>query len=92
VEVPLIGAAEAGTTIGADGVTEKVDPARITAQLQEIRDALAPVMSAPDSGMPLKSVEIELGVTASGEVGFIVSKAALEVSATITFTFERPEA
>jgi hypothetical protein len=47
-------------------------------------------MSSPDSGLPLKSVAIELGITVGGEVGFIV-KGSFEAAATITLTFERPE-
>jgi Trypsin-co-occurring domain 1 len=86
MEVPLIGVDE--SELRAAATEARVDPKRIREQLEQIRDDLAPMMNGGATGIPLKSVAVELGITVGGEVGFIV-KATIEVGATITLTFER---
>ena len=88
-DVALIGAGS-----GQEDLVEQriphVDADTIRQQLETIRDAMAPVMTSGAAGLSLESVALELGITGSGEVGFIVAKGTVELAATITLTFARP--
>jgi Trypsin-co-occurring domain 1 len=64
---------------------------RIREQLNDIHVELQGLFGAHTSGATLDSVAIELGVTASGQVGIIVAKATVEVGTKITLTFTRPK-
>ena len=76
---------------------ERVSWASVRTQLKEIGGELEDVFGASSGAwggsapIALDSVAIELGVTASGEVGIIVSKAKVEVGTRITLTFTRPK-
>jgi|BarGraIncu01121A_1022015.scaffolds.fasta_scaffold306938_1 Trypsin-co-occurring domain 1 len=64
---------------------------KIREQLKDIGGELQGLFSGHTSGATLDSVAIELGVTASGQVGIIVAKATVEVGTKITLTFTRPK-
>jgi Trypsin-co-occurring domain 1 len=72
----------------ADMGTASVDTDRLRDNLQKIRDALAPVVQQQPGGMSLESLEVALGLTVGGEIGFI-AKGSVEASASITLTFKR---
>lgn len=78
-----------GTGAVVESAAPKIDVNAIRAQLEGIRDSLQPLMSGGSGGFGLSEVSLELGVSASGEVGFIVAKTDLELSASITLTFTR---
>ena len=76
---------------------ERVSWDKIRTQLKEIGGELEDAFGASSiafggpAPIALDSVAIELGVTASGEVGIILSKAKVEVGTRITLTFTRPK-
>jgi hypothetical protein len=74
----------AGLSVGEVNVEDIRD------QIIAFRDAFAPVMDGESEDLPLNSVTLTLGITASGKVGVIVADASLEVSGTIELTFARP--
>jgi hypothetical protein len=85
VEAPLI--VNAVTTEAmADAV---IDTDHIRENLEKIRDALSPIMSSDQAGLALDSLEVSLGLTVGGQVGFI-AKGSVEGTASITLTFKRP--
>lgn len=63
----------------------------IRRQLKDIGGELQGLFDVHSNGATLDSVAIELGVTASGQVGIIVAKATVEVGTKITLTFTRPK-
>jgi len=87
--VAEIAQAEGLTVIEQRGAVDLDD---LSGQLQEIRDAITPIIAgetqtAGDFG--LESLEISLTVGAEGKIWFIASGSA---EASITMTFSRPEA
>jgi hypothetical protein len=63
-----------------------VDADKLTGSLQNLLKALDPFLSTPakDSGLSLDELELNLKVSATGEVGFIASvSAAAEASITL---------
>ncbi len=75
--------------MGAEDLPD-IDVDQVRQQLDEIRASLEPLIT-DGGGLGLKEVAVELGVTMTGKVGFIVAGAEAEASATITLTFARPE-
>ena len=68
----------------------KVNVDDIRRQLESIRDSFEPLMPGQGTGFALNEISVELGITAGGEVGFIVAKSTVELSASISLTFSRP--
>ncbi len=69
----------------------EIDLDSLRSQLEEIRDALMPVLGAEEptqSGLGLESVEIALSVGFEGKVWFVAKGTA---EASITLTFSRPK-
>jgi hypothetical protein len=94
-EVLLIGSGletglEAGVTARAKGDI-RVPWGKLREGLAEVGRELGPTLFSAwgDRDGP-NSVSIELGVTATGEVGIIVSKVSVSVGTSITLTFDRP--
>jgi len=83
----LIGAGESITA----GVEPDVHVAwdRLREQLKQVGNELDSLFDTYSGRVALSSVAVELGVTAGGEVGIIVSKAKVEVGTRITLTFTR---
>ena len=91
-DVLLIGS---GQPVGAFDMAAREPDVRIAwdeirKQLEGIGGELGGIFEAPAIGATLDTVTIELGVTASGQVGIIVAKATVEVGTKITLTFTRP--
>jgi hypothetical protein len=79
---------EAGA-IGTAAVAS-VDPKKIASQLEEINDAIAPVLASADGkgGIGLQSIELSLTIGAEGGVWFVAKGSA---EASITATFSKPD-
>jgi hypothetical protein len=68
----------------------EVDMPNLCDEITKIRNGLSGLFAEPSGPLPLASIAIELGVTASGKVGFIVADASVEVSGKITVVFGKP--
>ena len=66
----------------------RVDPSHIADQIRDIGDQLGDVFKQP-LGLPLKSMEVALTITAEGSVGFLGTGAKAGAEASITLTFEK---
>ncbi len=83
------GSAEAIADFGI--LDNKVDPQKIRAQLATIADELGKLFTQP-LGLPLKSLEVALTLTAEGSVSFLGTGGKLTGEGSITLTFEKPSA
>jgi hypothetical protein len=90
VAYPVADLSTLGDGIGVEAQGE-VDLTRLRGQLEEIRDALRPVLDeADDPGrIGLRQIEVALTVGLEGRVWFIAKGSA---EASLTLTFARPEA
>jgi hypothetical protein len=69
------------------GKDHEVDLGTLRSQLEEIRDAILPVASAPnvpEDGFGLQTLELDLTIGAEGQVWF-VAKGSVEASIKLTF-------
>jgi hypothetical protein len=69
------------------GKTHEVNLGKLRSQLEEIRDAILPVASAPNvakDGFGLQTLELDLTIGAEGQVWF-VAKGSVEASIKLTF-------
>lgn len=69
------------------GQSHEVDLGKLRTQLEEIRDAILPVASAPNlpsDGFGLQTLELDLTIGAEGKVWF-VAKGSVEASIKLTF-------
>ena len=71
-------------------VEARVDPSHIASQIRDIVDQLAVVFRDP-LGLPLKSMEVSLTVTAEGSIGFLGTGSKVTGEGSITLTFENSE-
>lgn len=84
-EAVLIGASQAEDV----GQLPTVSTDEIRRQVAEIQSSLAPLMEERTS-MSLREVSVQLAISATGKVGFIVAGSELTVAASITLTFAQP--
>jgi hypothetical protein len=89
VALPMIQNVSVAASALAPAVAQ-VDVSKLREQIETIRDGLSGLFSGPAGSLPLSSIAVELGITASGDVGFIVAKASVELSGKITVTFAHP--
>lgn len=66
-----------------------VDPDGIAHDIQDIAQRLGTALAAKTHGIPLKSMEFSLTITAEGKVGFLGTGASVSGEGCITLTFER---
>jgi hypothetical protein len=86
VDLSVVDLTAAETTIEAKG---EVDLDSLRSQLEQIRDAIIPLLQAQQpAGIGLSSIEIALSVGFEGKVWFIAKGTA---EASIKLTFARPE-
>ena len=86
LEVPLIGGEATDAALGTDSL---IDADQISQQLVKLRDTLAPVVTEGGSGgLALDTLEVQLGITVGGKVGFI-AKGSVDIAGSITLTFKR---
>jgi hypothetical protein len=79
-----------GTTQGFGSIESVVDPTRIAQQIGDISSQLGSVFTTP-LGLPLKSMEVALTITAEGAIGFLGTGAKASAEGSITLTFERAD-
>lgn len=82
------GAGEARADIAY--VDSVVDPGAIRDQLRQIADEMGQLFIAP-LGLPLKTLEVDLTLTAEGSVSFLGTGGKVTGEGSIKLTFERPE-
>lgn len=82
----VVDLSKSGTTRGGGAVAGTVDPAKLAADLANIRNELDPLLDDEEAGITLKSIVVKLAVSAEGKVAFIAKGAA---EASIEVTFER---
>jgi hypothetical protein len=85
---PVIGVEVRGQ--GLDSGAAAADPSVIAEQISDISNQLGSVFDAP-LGLPLKSMDVALTVTAEGGIGFLGTGAKAGAEGSITLTFERIE-
>jgi hypothetical protein len=72
---------------GARSAVTEVDLENMQKRIVQIRDGLDGLfVPAPGKTLKVSSVTIELGLTATGDVGFIVANGSLEAAAKISVT------
>lgn len=88
-DVLLIGSGSVGRMEAEAGPDVHIPWDTIRRQLAEIGQELGDLFDAYSGQMTPDSIAVELGVTAGGEVGIIISKASIQVGTSITLTFTR---
>lgn len=68
----------------------RVDPDEIARQIRELVEKLGAVFSHP-LGLPLKTMEVSLTITAEGKIGFLGTGTTVTGEGSITLTFEKAE-
>jgi hypothetical protein len=90
-EVLLIGATRssdiADDIVGAD---VRVPWSRLRDQIVDVGREMGDLVGALAGSAGLESVAVELGISGTGEVGIIVSKASVTVGSSVTLTFAVP--
>jgi hypothetical protein len=78
---------------GADflAIPDTVDPAKLREELATIAGELGQLFTHP-LGLPLKTLEVDLTITAEGSIGFLGNGGKLTGEGSIKLTFEQPAA